>query len=499
MQKIKQIITIIISFCSVIMTYGQTTYLPALWFRISQDSILLQNINRNAADDISTESLSSKLRKSSINAYPAIEFDSISGHFSFTTDSLNGAKQFVVMVVYQSEKPDSMLGIWSLRNTDKKSFYLTGNKIGNANSQISYNIFDEQGVIVNTSVFVVDKKATEIEGSDSLRIGSANNLEFKGKIAEFIVFKNNVSKNERRQWQTYLSLKYASTMRYDDYISSWGDTLWCYKENEAYSKGIAGLGRDDYFGLNQHQSHAAEDSLAIGIDGIYLQHKNVLKDKDFLMWGHNGGALSPDGLSYYYQDSIPIEIEARKWMVKSHFISNIIYPTVVQRSFDTEENAAKACLLINPSEYFGTWLNNTEIYLPDSISENKAFFKNIIWNVDGRDRNYFAFGYTKDNTLLNDPKSKNTISEIKKVFTEASWQPNPVVDNLYVSYKLTRDAKIWFTVHNNVGVPVCQVAPSNKKTGYNETIISMGHLIRGSYTVYIHVDDMVMAQTVIKK
>ncbi|HLP04036.1 MAG TPA: hypothetical protein VK152_01280, partial [Paludibacter sp.] len=85
------------------------------------------------------------------------------------------------------------------------------------------------------------------------------------------------------------------------------------------------------------------------------------------------------------------------------------------------------------------------------------------------------------------------------VFTEGQYMPNPVVDNLLISYKLTRPAKVWFTLHNNIGVPQCSTSPGNMPEGYNTTTVNMGSLVTGTYTLYVHVDDMVMKQVVVKR
>jgi len=85
------------------------------------------------------------------------------------------------------------------------------------------------------------------------------------------------------------------------------------------------------------------------------------------------------------------------------------------------------------------------------------------------------------------------------VFTEAHFMPNPVVDNLNINFKLTRAAKIWFTVHNNTGIPLCQTSPENLSEGYNSTTVHMSSLITGVYSLYVHVDDMVMRMNVVKK
>ena len=85
------------------------------------------------------------------------------------------------------------------------------------------------------------------------------------------------------------------------------------------------------------------------------------------------------------------------------------------------------------------------------------------------------------------------------VFTEAQMMPNPVVENLNINFKLTRSAKVWFTVHNNVGVIQRTTTPQTMGEGYHNTVVNMNNLVTGTYNLYVHVDDMVMRQVVIKK
>ena len=85
------------------------------------------------------------------------------------------------------------------------------------------------------------------------------------------------------------------------------------------------------------------------------------------------------------------------------------------------------------------------------------------------------------------------------VFTEAVLLPNPVVDVLYINYKLTRDARISFSVHNNAGVLMTQTTAMNKTEGYHQTPVNMTGFITGVYTLYVHVDDMVLNLNVVKR
>jgi len=93
----------------------------------------------------------------------------------------------------------------------------------------------------------------------------------------------------------------------------------------------------------------------------------------------------------------------------------------------------------------------------------------------------------------------STEQNIASVFTEAQLMPNPVESYLYINYKLTRTANIWFTLHNNNGIPLCVTAAQTLDAGIQSTSIRMSNLITGVYSLYVHVDDMAMRLNVIKK
>ncbi|HHT22353.1 MAG TPA: T9SS type A sorting domain-containing protein [Bacteroidales bacterium] len=95
--------------------------------------------------------------------------------------------------------------------------------------------------------------------------------------------------------------------------------------------------------------------------------------------------------------------------------------------------------------------------------------------------------------------SEEVLPEIEKIFTEATLYPNPVVNDLRIDYKLTRNATIWFSIHNNIGQPMSRTIQRKQSKGWNSEIIHMGHLLQGTYTLYVHVDDMVMSRVVVKK
>ena len=124
----------------------------------------------------------------------------------------------------------------------------------------------------------------------------------------------------------------------------------------------------------------------------------------------------------------------------------------------------------------------------------------------GKDTTVFATSFYYPPIVQNTQVESNAPSimpeqamGVEAVFTEASYMPNPVVTNLTISYKLTRPARIGFSVHNNAGIPVRQSPARNMPEGYNQTIIPMSNTLTGTYTLYVFVDDMVLQKVVVKK
>ncbi len=127
-------------------------------------------------------------------------------------------------------------------------------------------------------------------------------------------------------------------------------------------------------------------------------------------------------------------------------------------------------------------------------------------NTNGQDTTIFAtsFYYPPELQIAQVqtdplPAESDDTAGAETVFTEATYMPNPVVSNLQIKYKLTRPARLWFAVYNNSGVPVRQTTPLQLAEGQQNTTIDMKALITGTYTLYIHVDDMVINKVVVKK
>ena len=143
-------------------------------------------------------------------------------------------------------------------------------------------------------------------GSDA---GGANF--FDGQIAEVMVFNTAPTSAEQQKIQSYLAIKYGitlnqtdndATIEEGDYVID-GDgspdfIVWNESDNSAFHNDVAGIGRDDGKFLNQKQSRSINTSSAvtIGLGAIAANNgsnSNTFNaNGNFLMWGHNGVAIT---------------------------------------------------------------------------------------------------------------------------------------------------------------------------------------------------------------
>jgi len=96
-------------------------------------------------------------------------------------------------------------------------------------------------------------------------------------------------------------------------------------------------------------------------------------------------------------------------------------------------------------------------------------------------------------------KADSTATKISDICTEVKLIPNPVVDNLTVNFKLSRNATIAFTLYSSTGAPVYNAPSLYMKEGYQSANINMSALPTGVYTLNIKVDGMVMTENVMKR
>jgi gliding motility-associated-like protein len=133
---------------------------------------------------------------------------------------------------------------------------------------------------------------------------------FAGEIAEMIHYELTSitgAGTSIKKIESYLALKYGITLGTSaggtgDYTSSAGTTTWA-STGIAYHNGVIGIARDDASGLLQKQSHQTDDATRIYLSTLVSSNQSntgsFSSDAQFVIMGHNNGALSNTGSTEY--------------------------------------------------------------------------------------------------------------------------------------------------------------------------------------------------------
>jgi hypothetical protein len=139
--------------------------------------------------------------------------------------------------------------------------------------------------------------ATNDANKRLFRIGRDNNWgSHDGQMNEVIVFANPLIAVQKAQVDSYLSVKWGTTLL-SSYANSAGLTIWNY--DAAYQNNILGIGRDDASALYQKQSRSENPNqkLIIGVGNSLtntnVANTNTLLNAQFLITGDNGLKQSP--------------------------------------------------------------------------------------------------------------------------------------------------------------------------------------------------------------
>ena len=84
------------------------------------------------------------------------------------------------------------------------------------------------------------------------------------------------------------------------------------------------------------------------------------------------------------------------------------------------------------------------------------------------------------------------------LLTDLSYLPNPVQTDLQVRYTLVQDATVYMHMHNALGMPMYSTSARTESAGEHLVQINMGGWMQGEYTLYIHADDQLVQQVVMK-
>lgn len=224
---------------------------------------------------------------------------------------------------------------------------------------------------INTSVSSLTSQTAPF----SLNIGSwpgfvTSNL----YVAEALAFNRELSQNEVYRVESYLALKYGVNMAHS-YLNSANNVLWTI--GNGFDSNVAGISRDDCFGLNQLKSKSVHpnSSLTVALTdngGTFANPNDFTNDLSTLVWGNDNNALT-----FSCSNNTPSTHDlllARNWLSRTTgSVGN------VSLSFDltpfSSFTAADVALVLDLSQN-GLYSDETAI-LPTSIVGNELFFDNI--------------------------------------------------------------------------------------------------------------------------
>ncbi|MFN4364645.1 beta strand repeat-containing protein, partial [Chryseobacterium hispalense] len=145
----------------------------------------------------------------------------------------------------------------------------------------------------------INVTATTSVGSP-LGIGYAQGDAFGGQLGDQIYYNRSLSSTERARVQSYLSVKFGTTLGTNalpfNYLNSLGNTIWT--GSGTYQNNIAGIARDDASGLNQKQSQSSLSGLQPVIGNVNIFDTNANNTNTFstdlsaLVWGSDTGSTS---------------------------------------------------------------------------------------------------------------------------------------------------------------------------------------------------------------
>ncbi|SEG36051.1 LamG-like jellyroll fold domain-containing protein [Flavobacterium urumqiense] len=151
-------------------------------------------------------------------------------------------------------------------------------------------------------------KGTPYNIGKNINSNTANG-NLNGRVAEVISYASRVLDNSRPKIETYLAIKYGITLgvngtlgtvegtevKIKDYLDSGGKIIWDRTANAPYNYNIAGIGKDVASDLYQKQSKSSNDPNEVTIGLGVIETTNIAninefkKDRDFLVWGSDGG------------------------------------------------------------------------------------------------------------------------------------------------------------------------------------------------------------------
>lgn len=245
---------------------------------------------------------------------------------------------------------------------------------------------------------------TSLTGPGSFGIGNHDDAnvasQFNGRIAEAIVFSNDLTSAERQRVESYLAIKYGITRAgaagFQDYLASDGGIVWDWDEQPVYSNDIAGVARDDNGCFLQPKSKS-ENNDAI----VTMEVSGALTtDDSYMLWGNDNVALEgtrAEGNTEYNSSQVQGRL-FREWYVQETGTVGSVNLTfdlsTITGPMGTGTNNLNQLRLMVDGD--GDFTSGTTLISPSSVN---AVSNTVTFAVNFTDGQFFTLGSVENASL----------------------------------------------------------------------------------------------------
>lgn len=280
---------------------------------------------------------------------------------AFSIDSLRTDGTATIVTVYETDA-DSIVGLWQIGSNSNRALWLNSQRVSYDDFSMTYRRTNEHGVVIHTMRYQYPTIDSNYNGHDTLCLGREGDTFGDKNLCAFIYFPGQISSAYQRQLESSLAVRYGALL-HGPYVNSHSDTLWNpLADDNLYSFGVCGIGRDDSLSLSQHRS-----VIRNGI--LILDAATPLSDLDYIMLGCDSNAIDLSDETVII-DTVSYIAVARQWKLRAHTYG---HTSTVRLTVNLPLPADAIRLMLTTAD------GSTTVMAPDSTM---AFTLNI---VDGQD------------------------------------------------------------------------------------------------------------------
>ncbi|CAA9225508.1 MAG: hypothetical protein AVDCRST_MAG56-951 [uncultured Cytophagales bacterium] len=323
-------------------------------------------------------------------------FDGLNDYMKIPYSPENAAAVTMIAVFQPVDTVER--GVWGAEKATTRNMMLTTRRALGPEATLNEYARGENRPILSSVVQFWTRTAV-VNGNGFLAVGSAGKergqLPYKGSIAELMVYDRALGFLERLQAESYLAIKYGITLPGGNYVNSKEKIVWHGEQDQKFANRVAGIGRDDAFGLYQKQSASTREAarllvLSAGPPAAdNATNTTPIENGNFLLWGDDNAALT---LAKGQGADSLLALVARKWLMKATGTTANQIPTELRIN-----------LKLLPKEPLGYWLvidrsgggnfstDALEYIQPDKVlGDSIVAFSNVRWDTDGSGSDRFG-------------------------------------------------------------------------------------------------------------